>query len=142
MFVAVTFCAVVLAPGVGAFPLVLAAWAVPHHWIQGQSGWAGAIVVGLLILPLPGVGSSVSVRLDTGDQRIPFWGIPINSRPMREPARSALLTLDRPNAPRGWRWCAQQVGSNNADLMVYSFYTKATAWVDVDPKLHVSWLMI
>ena len=135
VFVVLTAVAVVLAFGFGVLPLLGAAWAIPHLWKKGQSGWAGAVVAGLLILPLLGVGTSVSVRLDTGDQRTEVWGIPISWAPMREPARSSLLTLKGADSRRRWRWCAQQVGSNNANAMVRRFYVDAAAWVDVDPEV-------
>lgn len=135
VFVLLTAVAVVLAFGASVLPLVGTTWGVIYLWKKGQTGLAAAVVAGFLISPIVGIGSSVSVRLDTGDQRTEIWGIPISWTIMHEPARSALLSLEGADSLRRWRWCAQQVGSNNADRMVYGFYVDAAAWVDVDPRV-------
>jgi hypothetical protein len=126
-------CAVVLSLGVDSIPLVLAALAVPYLWKHGHRGWGATVVAALvLLLLLFGVGITVSVRLDTGDQRVTYWGIPVAYRPMREPIRSSLLSVQSKTAPRGWRWCAREAAS---DGMVYRFYLDAAAWVEVDPEI-------
>ena len=93
------------------------------------------IAAGFLFLSCLGVGTSVQVRLDTGDQRECFWGIPVWYRPMLPEARKALLSLNDPQVPSRWVWCATQVGSNNADSMVFGFYHKASVWVEVNPEI-------
>jgi hypothetical protein len=99
--------------------------------------WAAAgVIAGFLVLSSIGVGNSVEVRLDTGDQRFLFWGIPTGgSRCLRPELRDRLLTLDDPEVPSQWVWCATQVGSNNADAMVFGFYRAAASWIEVDPAI-------
>lgn len=54
---------------------------------------------------------------------------------MQATARKELMSLNDGQLPFGWTWCATQIGTNNADLMVRGFYCKAAAWVEVDPEI-------
>jgi hypothetical protein len=94
-----------------------------------------AIIGTFLVISGLGLANSTEVRLDTGDQRDCFWGIPIVYRPMEPKSRVALLSLDDSRIPKEWVWCATQVGSNNAHWMVYHFYRDAAAWVRVDTEI-------
>jgi hypothetical protein len=88
---------------------------------------------------LTGHGFSGEIRLDTGDLRYCFLGIPYSSRRMPEPERSLLLSVARDSEilkPQ-WHTCVRYPlpTSNNSDLMCRRFYCHATAWISVDPAL-------
>lgn len=134
ILIVVAAVAIVLAFGVRVLPLVCAAWFVTHLWNKGQSGWAGLVIIGLCYLSIQDFATSVSVRLDTGDQRTEVWGIPISWAPMPEPARSALLTLKGADSRRRWQ-LVRHFGTHNVRHMVRQFYADAAAWVDVDPEV-------
>jgi hypothetical protein len=103
---------------------------------QKRLGLALATVGAFLTASCLGVGQSVQVQLDTGDQRLCFCGIPVlTHRPMHATVRKELMSLNDGRVPFGWTWCATQIGTHNADAMVYGFYCKAAAWVDVDPEI-------
>lgn len=105
-------------------------------FIKGRGWSALGIVLVFLGLSGAGAGDSVEVHLRTGDQRLLFWGIPIGSyRQLNAERRQALLSLNDPQIPSQWVWCATRVGSNNADIMVIGFYREATAWVEADPEI-------
>ncbi|HBN77677.1 MAG TPA: hypothetical protein DD473_18070 [Planctomycetaceae bacterium] len=116
-------------------PLVFTIWVVFNLWKNEHANWAVTVVVVFLILMNFELGRSVDVRLDTGDQRIMHWGIPVDYRPMYEPARSSLLKLNGENARIDWCYCAQQHNSNRPDQMMYKFYATAAAWGDVNPEI-------
>jgi hypothetical protein len=100
------------------------------------SHWALAILVCFVVISLTGFGSSVQVRLDTGDQWVCQWGIPFNYRPMKSIAREALLSINDGDNTSQWVWCAQQEHTtNHPDLMMYGFYLKASAWVAEDREI-------
>lgn len=100
-----------------------------------RTGLAFGVIGIFLLLSCMGVGSSVEFRLDTGDKRLLFWGIPVAYRSPRPELRQGLLALDDSEIPQRWVWCAQQVGSNNADNMMSGFYHEAAAWLEVDPEI-------
>lgn len=93
-----------------------------------------AVVVSIFLVAID-VGVSCQVRLDTGDRRYLFLIFPVGYGQMRSEAREALLSLNDSEVPKQWVWCARSVGSNNADIMVSSFYADAAAWVSVDPAI-------
>ncbi|MDB5319775.1 MAG: hypothetical protein JWN40_1406 [Phycisphaerales bacterium] len=83
--------------------------------------------------------TSADMRLDTGDLRYRYMGIPIVYERMPEPQRSRLLQLtqgSRVCAPT-WEQCASFPlhTSNNPDAMCRGFYMRIDAWIDVDKKL-------
>ena len=82
-----------------------------------------------------GLGETVEVRLDTGDRRFLFWGVPVALQSLPSEPRERLVSLQDPDVPKEWTWCATQVGTNHADAMVYGFYKNAAAWVEVDPEI-------
>ena len=118
-----------------SIPLIVAVIVTVYLFIKRRAGLAGTVIACFLFVTFLGFGTSALVRLDTGDQRQLLWGIPIRQMPMYDSPRQALLLLHDPEIREEWTWCAQQLGSNNADLMVYSFYGRAAAWVDVDPEI-------
>ncbi len=83
--------------------------------------------------------TSGEIRLDTGDLRYCYFGIPFSYSRMPEPQRSRLLSLSAGSSILKPQWftCVTYplTGSNNPDLMVEGFYSRATAWIPVDPKL-------
>jgi len=80
--------------------------------------------------------TSAQVRLDTGDLRYRFYGIPIHYRPMPEPYRSALLrTAGRSTKlPARWEWI-QFGGPHNPDSMCQHGYMYAACWESEDPTI-------
>jgi hypothetical protein len=104
---------------------------------KGRYVGAASLAVALVffISTWLGFGWSTSVRLDTGDQRYLCWGVPVWGWPMNESAREALRSVSDPALEGKWEWCAEQVGTNYAAGMVYSFYYKASAWVSEDPAI-------
>src|SRR5436309_138335 len=68
------------------------------------------LVVTCLILAIGAVtaidGSTAEIRLDTGDIRHFYFGIPIGQTRMPEPQRSTLLTLSRGSSVLQLRWYA------------------------------------
>jgi hypothetical protein len=133
VFPVVAWC---LGTGVPGTVLAGTVIAVAYLLIKRRNGLACAILVALLVLSGLGVGNSVVVYLPTGDQRLLFWGVPVMSyRCLKPEHRQGLLSLQDSEVPAKWVWCATQVGSNNADIMVFGFYRTATAWIDVDPEI-------
>jgi hypothetical protein len=135
MLLAVPVIALGVAFGIHSLILASAVIGALHFFVKRKIGPALFIVGGFVFLSCLGVGNSVQVRLDTGDQRLCFWGIPVCYHPTESESRKALLSLDDLQVPRRWVWCATKVGSHNADAMVYRFYYEAAAWVEVDPEI-------
>lgn len=135
MLLVVPLLAVGFAFGFAVVVLIAALAGVVYSIRTKRFDWALGIIVCLAIITLTGVGWSVQVRLDTGDQRVCYWGIPAYYRLMSPSARQALLSLDDDQVPHRWVWCATQVGSNNADAMVYRFYHDAAVWVGEDREV-------
>ncbi|WP_146585754.1 hypothetical protein [Posidoniimonas polymericola] len=135
MLLAVTCVALGVAFGFAIVVLIAAALGVVYSIRRRRADWAIGIVVGLAVITSTGVGSSVQVRLDTGDQRVCYWGIPAYYRLMPPEVRRTLASLEDEEAPNRWVWCATQVGSNNADAMVHRFYRCAAVWVSEDREV-------
>jgi len=98
---------------------------------RDKVGLAFGVIAAFLFLSCMGFGYSVEFRLDTGDERFLLWGVPYSYRS----SRPELLSLNDTEIPKRWVWCATQVGSNNADIMVSDFYYGAALWVEVDPEI-------
>ena len=83
--------------------------------------------------------TSGQIRLDTGDLRYCWCGIPLLYRQMPEPERTKILKLAAaPIAiPHQWITCVTYPlhGSNNPDLMCRSFYRRVAIWSDIDPHI-------
>lgn len=97
---------------------------------------AFAIVVYCL---LSGYGFSGQIRLDTGDLRYCFLGVPYLYEPMPEPDRSALLSIAKESdlLKPAWHTCVRYPlpTTNNPDLMCRTFYAYAAAWARADGDL-------
>jgi hypothetical protein len=125
-----------LGTGIRGSVLAAAVIAMVFLLIKRRRWPAFGVFVAILVLSGLGLGDSVEVRLNTGDQRLLFWGVPIRSyRCLRPELRQRLLSLDDSEVPPQWVWCATKVGSNNADIMVFEFYRAVTAWVEIDPEI-------
>lgn len=89
------------------------------------------IVIHILIGP-----SSVDIRLDTGDLRYRYFGIPFYYDRMPEPRRSQLLALANNNRSimGDWHCCADYPlpTTNNPHLMCRQFYLQLAAWIEYD----------
>jgi hypothetical protein len=83
--------------------------------------------------------TSGEIRLDSGDLRYRYWGIPIDYQPMPEPKRTRLMDLAAKSGkiPSEWVLCQRYPlrGSNHADWMCFSFYFKAEEWINEDPAV-------
>jgi len=83
--------------------------------------------------------TSADIRLDTGDLRYRYMGIPIVYERMPEPQRLRLLQLTKNSSvcTSNWEQCASFPlhTSNNPDGMCRGFYMRIEAWIDVDKKL-------
>lgn len=83
--------------------------------------------------------SSADMRLDTGDIRYRYFGVPLIYERMPEPQRSRLLSLASTSSilVAEWHQCANYPlpTTNNTDAMCRGFYTKVDAWIDVDPHI-------
>lgn len=81
--------------------------------------------------------TSAEVRLDSGDLRYCYFGIPIEYRRMPEPQRPILMTLSsQPAAIRPeWRRCMAfpQRGTNHRDSMCRQWYHNVADWAPTDP---------
>jgi hypothetical protein len=83
--------------------------------------------------------TSADIRLDSGDLRYRYFGIPIVYERMPEPQRARLLALTSGSSVCRNVWCPCAVfplpTSNNTDAMCRGFYMKMDAWIDVDRTL-------
>jgi len=83
--------------------------------------------------------TSTDIRLDTGDLRDRYFGIPLVYYRMSEPQRSRLLQLTQGSGvcTPTWKQCATYPlpTSNNTALMCQYFYFSMDAWIPVDKKL-------
>jgi hypothetical protein len=108
----------------------------PRHRILGIIAVILALTAILLFSAALGP-TSVEIRLDTGDLRYFYFGIPLDYEKMPEPARSQLLSLASQSSilkPQ-WHSIPMREGSNNVDGMYFGFYRRAAAWVVVDPRI-------
>jgi hypothetical protein len=86
-----------------------------------------------------GLLTSAEIRLDTGDLRYRYLGLPLVYERMPEPQRSQLLALAA--GPEvlcpAWHACATfpLPSSNNTHLMCRGWYAKACVWAKQDPRL-------
>jgi hypothetical protein len=121
----------------GIYGCILAATVVGIGFLLRRRRPKLAIGVGACFISLAcgGVGTWVEVRLDTGDQRLLVWGMPFHYESLQPELRQRLLSLNDPQIPKQWVWCATRVGTNNADYMVFRFYCKAVAWLEIDPEI-------
>jgi hypothetical protein len=99
----------------------------------------------VLFVGFRGIGpTSGQIRLDTGDLRYCWWGIPLYYKPMPEPWRSKVMTLasEAPAVPAKWVTCVTYPlpSSNNSDIMCADFYFSVALWADEDPKI-ARWAM-
>jgi hypothetical protein len=83
--------------------------------------------------------TSGEIRLDTGDLRYCYFGIPFRYSHMPQPQRSQLLSVAAGSSilkPQ-WYTCVTYPlpTTNNPDAMLEGFYFRATAWISIDPRL-------
>lgn len=83
--------------------------------------------------------TSGQIRLDTGDLRYCWYGIPLRYRPMPEPERSHIVALASraPAIPHRWVTCVTYPlpSSNNTDSMCRDFYWSVAIWSTVDRQI-------
>lgn len=111
--------------------------------MKKSSRWL--IRLGLLVVVVMGAWAfvigptSADIRLDTGDLRYRYFGIPLVYERMPEPARSRLraLTSQLGDVGAEWRQCARfpLPTTNNTDSMCQRFYFALSAWMDEDPRI-------
>jgi hypothetical protein len=84
-------------------------------------------------------GKYAQIRLDTGDVRYCFLGIPFYYKYTPSQTRSAIISITGkdPSVEKKWFTCVifPKKGSNNVELMYHNFYEEAAAWIRVDPKI-------
>ena len=83
--------------------------------------------------------SSADIRMDCGDLRYRYFGIPLVYDSMPEPQRSKLLALSAKSKvlKDEWRTCATfpRQYSNNEDRACRSWYEDAVVWAKEDPEM-------
>jgi hypothetical protein len=97
------------------------------------------LLIALVTFLRGGLLSSADIRLDTGDLRYRYLGLPLFYERTSEPERSQLLALAsnskvlRPD----WHTCAKFPlhGSNNPVAMCRGWYFRANIWAAQDPQL-------
>ena len=130
-------------------------------YARKPSGWRnlvalsrrGVILTGVLAVLLAlGYGyfhgpTSGQIRLDTGDLRYCWYGIPLEYHPMAEPERSKLLALaakspTRPSIPAKWVTCTTDPSSteHRPHVMFREMYFSVAIWTDEDRQI-ARWAM-
>jgi hypothetical protein len=106
-----------------------------HSWIRPTTYTLLALVIFAFFFG----PHSGQIRLDTGDLRYCWLGIPLQYEQMPEPERSKLLALASkpPAVSSTWITCATYPlpTSNNPDSMCRSCYSGIAAWTDEDPHI-------
>lgn len=120
-----------------AFVLAIVELVLRSRWLR-YSILPLVIVIGYLLMY--GMGpTSGDIRLDSGDLRYRYFGIPIIYERMPEPERSRLIKLTSKSSicRNEWHQCVVYPlrGSNNPDWMCRGFYWRIVKWIDVDPEL-------
>jgi hypothetical protein len=99
--------------------------------------WTALIV--FVLYGVVGGPTSGDIRIDTGDLRYRYFGIPLVYKRMREPERSQLLKLATRSTilKPEWHTCVEYplASSNNTDSMCADFYFLAAKWIAVDPQI-------
>ena len=100
---------------------------------------SSVLLCGLLIYLRGGFLTSADIRLDTGDLRFRYLGIPLVYNRMPDPERAQLLAVAGKSSvlrPQ-WRQCASfpLSSSNHTERMCRDWYTAASAWAVEDPTL-------
>jgi hypothetical protein len=97
------------------------------------------LMFGLAVFLRGGPLTSADIRLDTGDLRYCYLGIPLVYERMPEPQRSQLLALAANSKVLRPEWCKCATfplrSSNNEDGMCRGLYYKASVWAAQDPQL-------
>jgi len=88
--------------------------------------------------------TSGEIRIDTGDLRYCWRGVPLEYRRMPEPERSSLFALAsrHPAVPAQWATCVRYPKSytNNPDFEYRGYYREVAIWAEVDPMI-ARWAM-
>jgi len=109
----------------------------------GKRHFAVILILGILTLGLAWAygPTSAQIRLDTGDLRYCWWGIPLRHELMPEPDRSKIMALARKSkaVPEIWVTCVRypKHTSNNPDLMYQHFYEDIAMQADEDQDLAI-----
>src|SRR6266853_963593 len=77
LFVATFLAGVLFAFGFWGLCAAALALMTGYFFLNKQNAAATGCVVAFVVLSCSGAGTSVEVRLNTGDQRLRFWGVPI-----------------------------------------------------------------
>ena len=79
--------------------------------------------------------TSGQVRLDSGDLRYRWFGIPLYYEPMPEPYRSKILSLKSPAVPAQWVTFAENPWLIEHDLTNRYRYDFVASWAEADPNI-------
>lgn len=135
LLLAVLMIAIGLGIGIQFLVLCVALCGIGYFLFKRRIMPAFGILCLWTFLTCLGLGTMIQVRLDTGDLRYCYWGVPLEYEPLEPRSRQALLSLNDPQVPKSWVWCEGRVGSNNVNWMIQSFYHDAAAWVKTDPQI-------
>lgn len=100
------------------------------------------LVAGALVYFYEQGPTSVEIRLDSGDVRYCWYGIPLKYERMREPQRSRLLALAarEPAIPAKWVTCFEGRPGPEANPIIPGKYWGIAAWAGEDPNI-ARWLL-
>jgi hypothetical protein len=132
---AMALAGVALAFGIRGLYLATTIWMTANFLAQRKWGYASALVCAFVLFSCLGLGSTFQVRLDSGDQRICFWGIPTFHRSIDAEARNSLLSLNGSEVPKRWATFHARFGLRYDTRIARDYYEEAAEWVNVDPAI-------
>ena len=97
-----------------------------------------AIAVGLIFLTscrLLRGPTSAQVRLDTGDRRYCWFGVPLQYDTMPEPQRTKILSLKPSAVPEKWITYVYDPWSADHEESRRTEFNRIAYWVDEDPNI-------
>jgi hypothetical protein len=114
----------------GPSPLALAAvlYIVVDLWRMKKVLPSSAAMVAVLATAFTGIGFTVQVRPDTGDERHCFWGIPFMYSSLPAPARRAIIACGTEDSPRRWT-------TRSTRMPLRRYYLSAAAWYAEDEEI-------
>jgi hypothetical protein len=137
LFVLVTVVAGAFAVGYQLTVLIAAIAITVYCLIKKYRSTTATLLVGSIWLTLIAFGTTTEFRLDTGDMRETFWGCPISYTTTMNPrGRATLLSLQDPQVPPQWVWCATNRGlwsTDHPNARVWYYYQCAGEMAVVDP---------
>lgn len=108
----------------------------PRAILMIIGGATSGLLAVVAVLAIIGHGWTAEVRLDCGDLRYSYLGLPVIANPMPEPERSVLISLADESLvlhPE-WRVCAvfPRRGPVESDQRCRDAYRRISAWAEAD----------